>query len=143
MKTLRVIGRREFLKLPELSNLFIEAKVDTGAYRSCIHVESCREITDNGRKVLEAVFAVDDSGPQKHIFENYRELLVRNSFGDSEMRFCVRTVLQLGNKKIRSEVSLANRSGMRYQVLIGRKTIQNKFLVDVGKKYVLSRTRRD
>jgi len=141
MKLLRSIGRREYLKLPELSNTLIEAKVDTGAYRSCIHVESCREVLLGERRVLEAVFAVDDSGPQKHVFENYRELLVRNSFGDSEMRFCVRTILQLGRKKIHSEVSLANRSGMRYQVLIGRKTIQNKFLVDVAKKYMLRKRR--
>ena len=141
MKLLRCIGRREYLKLPELSDTFIEAKVDTGAYRSCIHVESCGEIVLEDRKVLEAVFAVDELGPQKYLFENYRELLVRNSFGDSEMRFCVRIILQLGKKKIHSEVSLANRSGMRYQVLIGRKTIQNKFLVDVGKKYLLSKKR--
>lgn len=125
------------IRLPGISKRPVEAKVDTGAYRSCLHVEAVREIEVEGKKKLEAVFMMDESGEHTCIFDDYRERIVRNSFGDSELRYCVKTILKIGKKRIKSEVSLANRSGMRYQVLLGRKTIRNKFLVDVGKKYLL------
>jgi hypothetical protein len=137
MSELRIIGRREMIRLPGISKRPVEAKVDTGAYRSCLHVEAVREIEVDGRKMLEAVFMMDEKRRQTCLFEEYRERLVRNSFGDSELRYCVKTVLKIGRRRIKSEVSLANRSGMRYQVLLGRKTIRNKFLVDVGKMYLL------
>jgi hypothetical protein len=130
------LGRREYIGLPELRATNIEAKVDTGAYRSAVHCISCREMMVEGEKVLEASFNLDGAGIKTIIFKQYSERLVRSSFGDSELRYCVKLVLKIGKKRISSEVSLTDRSDMRYQVLIGRKTLHRKYVVDVSRCYL-------
>ena len=72
-----------------------------------------------------------------YYFDDFVQRQVRSSFGETELRYCIRTWIKLGRKKIRSEVSLTDRSDMRYQVLIGRKTLNKRFTVDVSKKYLL------
>ena len=65
-------------------------------------------------------------------------LILKNSFGQSEKRYCIRTRLRIGKRDIRSEVTLTDRSEMKYQVLLGRKTLLKKYLVDVNQIHVLS-----
>ncbi|MFI5141814.1 MAG: RimK/LysX family protein [Bacteroidia bacterium] len=45
----------------------------------------------------------------------------------------MKTLLIIGHKRIRTAVSLTDRGNMRYPVLIGRKMIKNKFIIDVAK----------
>ncbi len=135
-KPLRIIGRHVYLDLPDLGFKAIEGKVDTGAFRTVIHCESWKEITADGKKVLEAIFNLDGSGPKKVLFEEYFQRDFKSSFGEMERRFCVHTTIKIGRKTIKSSVSLSNRSEMKFQVLIGRKTLLRKFLVDVSQKFV-------
>jgi len=137
-----VIGRREYVDLPELGAYGIEAKVDTGAFRTALHCERCDEVDLAGRRVLEAVFNLDGKGDQTFHFSQYQLRTIKNSFGQTERRYCVRLVVRIGRKKIRSDISLSNRSGMRYPVLIGRKTIGHKFVVDVSRVHTLRRRTR-
>ncbi len=133
---IRSIGRREWIGLPDLGVSHIEAKVDTGAFRTAVHCESIRLAEHNGVPVLEAVFNLDGKGPRVYRFETFRLRTIKNSFGQTESRYCVRTTLRIAGKKIKSDVSLSDRSGMKYQVLIGRKTIGRKFLVDVSRVFL-------
>jgi hypothetical protein len=139
---LRKIGRREFIDLPDLGMHAIEGKVDTGAFRTALHCTTCREIEQDGQKVLEAIFNLDGSGDKVHYFRSYRLRLIRNSFGQSEERYCIRTTLRIGKKRILSDVTLSDRSGMKFQVLIGRKTIGKKFLVDVSSIHLLQKNKK-
>jgi hypothetical protein len=132
----RIIGRHVYVDLPELGFKHIEAKVDTGAFRTVIHCDSWKEIETEGKKKLEAVFNLDGSGAKVVHFENYFQRDFKSSFGEIERRYCVYLSIVIGKKKIRSSVSLTNRSDMKFQVLIGRKTLLRKFLVDVSKKFV-------
>ena len=136
-KKLKTIGRREFVALTDLGVKHIEAKVDTGAFRTALHCLSCRVVDEGTQPVLEAVFDLDGTGARTHYFDDFVQRQVRSSFGETELRYCIRTWIKLGRKKIRSEVSLTDRSDMRYQVLIGRKTLNKRFTVDVSKKYLL------
>lgn len=136
-RKLKTIGRREFVALPDLSAVHIEAKVDTGAFRTALHCLSCRVLDEGTKPVLEAVFDLDGQGAKTHYFDDFVQRQVRSSFGETEMRYCIRTWIKMGRKKIRSEVSLTDRSDMRYQVLIGRKTLNRRFTVDVSRKYLL------
>ncbi|MDZ4824478.1 MAG: RimK/LysX family protein [Flavobacteriales bacterium] len=131
------IGRREFVDLPELDSVHIESKVDTGAYRSVIHCNSCHEVESGGNVFLEATFDLDGRGEKKILFKNFMERTVRNSSGQIELRFVILTLLKIGNRKIRAEVSLTDRSDMRCQVLIGRRTLGGKYLVDVRKRFLI------
>jgi hypothetical protein len=129
---MQTIGRREFVKLPSIADVLVEAKIDTGAFRSAVHCLSCREIEHNEQLILEAIFDLG-TGEQivKH-FTEYHQRVVRSSFGESEVRFCVKLAIQIGRKKILSQVTLTDRSDMRYQILIGRKTLYKKYKVDVA-----------
>lgn len=132
-----VIGRRENVYLPELSSSPIEAKVDTGAFRSAIHCTHCEEFQEDGKTVLRAVFDLDGTGPREMLFERFILRVIKNSFGQKESRYCVRLLIRIGRKNIWSDVSLSDRSGMKYQVLLGRKTLGRKFVVDISRTHVL------
>jgi hypothetical protein len=134
---LPIIGRREYVHLPDLCSKAVEAKIDTGAFRTAIHCERCEEVERDGKTVLIATLNLDGRGNQTHYFGRYRLRTIRNSFGQTEQRYCVRTTLKIGRKRIVSDVSLSDRSGMKFQVLIGRKTIGKKFLVDVSTIHLL------
>ncbi len=52
-----------------------------------------------------------------------------------EERFIIKTVIGIGRKKVNTTVSLSNRGNMRYPVLIGRRLLKGKFIVDVNLIY--------
>lgn len=134
---LQIIGRLEKIVLPDLGGVAVEAKIDTGAYRTAIHCESCREITSDGRVQLEAIFNLDGKGNKTVYFPEFSQREVKNSFGQSETRYSIKTKIRIGGRDIRSDVTLTDRSEMKYQVLIGRKTLLRKFLVDVNQTHLL------
>jgi hypothetical protein len=126
---LRIIGRREFLDLPELGITQIECKIDTGAYTSSIHCENIQVTEEEGKQVL--YFTIDQDGERILRFEKFDRKQIKNSFGEMEERYVINTVFKIGRRKIRSIISLSNRDTMRFPVLIGRRLLKGKFLIDV------------
>jgi hypothetical protein len=49
-----------------------------------------------------------------------------------EERYVIKTLIKVGRKKIMSTISLSNRDNLRYPVLIGRRLLKGKFLIDVN-----------
>ncbi|SEJ68526.1 Uncharacterized conserved protein [Cyclobacterium xiamenense] len=133
------IGRKELVALPGWSIEKIIAKVDTGAYNCAIHVDSVVEQVEQGQPILEFVL-LSPSDPaysgNKIRTANYRVKNVRNSFGQMEKRFLVHTRLTLGRQSIPVAFTLSERSKMKHAVLLGRKMLKNRFLVDVAKMYL-------
>lgn len=126
-----LIGRREIVDFPELKLFGIEAKVDTGAYTTALHCHDIRE--ENGVlyfKLLDPTHP--DYSEKEQSFHDYTQKEIKNSFGETEKRFIIKTVVKIGRKRIKSLISLTDRGTMRYPVLIGRKLLKNKFVVDVG-----------
>lgn len=128
---LRIIGRREFIDFPELGLKGIEAKIDTGAYTSSIHVEKI-ELRIEGDTVLLCV-TIDQDGERELKFEKFDRKTIKNSFGEMEERYVVKTIFHIGRRSIRSVISFSNRDNMRFPVLIGRRLLKGKFLIDVKK----------
>jgi hypothetical protein len=131
---MRVIGRREFVSLSLLGVNNIEAKIDTGAYTCSLHCENIGISNEGSKPVL--FFTVEEqvngSIELKSLrFEAFSQKTIKNSFGEMEERYVIKTLLHIGKKKIWSEISLSNRDAMRYPLLIGRKLLKGKFLVDV------------
>ncbi len=135
---MRLIGRREYVDFPllELSN--VEAKIDTGAYTSSIHCENISVKQISGKAVLYFTIALNtDSGLKKeYTFYEFTTKKIKNSFGEMEERYLIRTLLKIGKKNIHVSLSLSNRDSMRYTVLIGRKPLKGKFLIDVKQLHV-------
>ncbi len=143
---LRLIGRREFIDFPEFGINSIEAKIDTGAYTNSLHCEKIEIVPQNNKSLLRITIKLAEGDQQKIKtidFENYTQKKIKNSFGELEERYVIKTLIKLGRKSIRTSISLSNRENMRYEVLIGRKMLKGKFLIDVnqihlgGKKIVI------
>ena len=67
---------------------------------------------------------------------------VKSSNGKTEERIFVKTTVELLGKKYEAELSLTNRKDMRYPMLIGRKYLKGRFLVDVSLQYQHSNTKK-
>ena len=133
-KALTVVGRVERVNLPSLDFKKVPAKIDTGADSSSIWCSKL-EFTDNG---LECVFFGKDSPfytGKKVTFENSKVDLTRiaNSFGHKELRYKVKIPMVIKDRTINATFTLTDRSTKLYPILIGRSTLQRKFLVDVSK----------
>jgi len=134
------IGRKDKADFPEYKLLGIDIKMDTGAYTSAIHCHEIKIKNIKGKDCLTFV-PLDPSHPQYkgkdiHV-ENYREKVIKNSFGGAEKRYIVETNILLFGKKSKIELSLSKRGEMKFPVLIGRKFLMGKYLVD-SSKYNLS-----
>ncbi len=125
------IGRRETIDFPELGLYGIIAKVDTGAYTTALHCHDIRE--EKGVlyfKLLDPTHP--DYNEQEQLFSDYFQKEIKNSFGEVEKRYMIKTTVKIGSKRIKSLISLTDRGTMRYPVLIGRKLLKNRFIVDVS-----------
>ncbi|HWY13189.1 MAG TPA: RimK/LysX family protein [Bacteroidia bacterium] len=133
---IRLIGRREFVDFPELKVFNIEAKIDTGAYTSSIHCSDISVKTINNNPVL-CFKLFDNLHPEfaeyTHEFNDFSKKKIKNSFGEMEERYIIKTRIKLGHKIIHTTISLSDRENMRYPVLIGRRLLKRKFLIDVNK----------
>ena len=108
-----IIGRREEVDFPELGLFRLTAKIDTGAYTTAIHCYSIRE--QNGAlyfKLLDPNHPHYDGQEKK--FTEYSQKEIKNSFGEIENRYIIKTVIKIGRKRIKSQISLSNRGNMRY-----------------------------
>lgn len=128
-----VIGWEEWLALPELALPAIRAKVDTGAKTSALHAFVIEPFGPNSaRQVRFGIHPV----PGRDDIERFctaavidrRE--VTSSNGEKEMRFVIRTLLTLGPSSWPVEITLTNREGMAYRMLLGRQGIKRGILVD-------------
>lgn len=131
MDTKPTIGRIELVSLPDLSILAVHARIDTGARTSAIWASSVQEVGDT----LEVVFfgkGCEQFTGKVVIFDDYAETVVASSNGASERRYKVKLVLSMGGKRIRTWFTLADRSAQVYPILIGRRALWNKFVVDVA-----------
>ncbi len=133
---IKLIGRREYVDFPELNIFKVEAKIDTGAYTSALHCQDIAIKEIEGKPVL-CFKLLDETHPeynkQEYRFEEFIQKKIKSSSGETELRYVIKTLLIIGHKKIRTTVSLTDRGNMRYPVLIGRKMIKNKFIIDVAK----------
>ncbi len=126
-----IIGRREVIDFPELELYGIIAKIDTGAYTTALHCHDIRE--EDGVlyfKLLDP--SHQDYNEQEQKFTEYFQKEIKNSSGEVEKRYIIKTIIKIGRKRIKSVISLTDRGTMRYPVLIGRKLLKNKFIVDVA-----------
>lgn len=133
---MKVIGRSERVDIPSLGLAQVPAKIDTGAYSSSIDCSSVNLTEQDGRSVLEYVVlrpGREGYTGQAVATEDFEMTEVKNSNG-VERRYVVFLDLGLEGQTHRCRITLANRSQLRYPVLIGRKFLRETgYLVDVTK----------
>lgn len=111
----------------------IHAKIDTGAYNCSLHCHRA-EVVDNR---LEFIL-LDEEHPEftgmKFTFDRFQKKNIKNSFGEMERRFVIVTTIRIFEEDITAEFSLSNRGSLKFPILIGRKILRDRFLIDVKKK---------
>jgi hypothetical protein len=137
-KEKEIIGRTVLVDLPKLGFTAIPAKTDTGAYYCSLHCHFINVAIEDGKRVL-CFNLLDPSHPEYqdrtiHYKRKFIEKQIKNSFGDSESRFLIRTALRINNRRIRAWISLTDRGNMKYPMLLGSRLLRNKFIVDVSLK---------
>ncbi|MDQ5883627.1 MAG: hypothetical protein QG654_541 [Patescibacteria group bacterium] len=133
----KIIGRLEYVDLPEFGLENIIGKIDTGAYNGAIHTTHVIEKEIDGKMVIEfSLLDADHPEFKEDIYQvdKYDKRLVKNSNGESELRYVVPTKIILQGIEIKVKLSLSNRKNLRYPILLGRKIIRKYFIVDVNKK---------
>jgi len=133
-----IIGRTAFVDLPRLGFTGIPAKTDTGAYYCSLHCHFINVKIEDGKRVL-CFNLLDPSHPEyqdRTIYykRKFIEKQIKNSFGDSESRYLIRTAVRIHGRRIKTWISLTDRGNMKYPMLLGSRLLRNKFIVDVSLK---------
>lgn len=127
-----VIGRAETIDFrDDAESLNVPAKIDTGAFSSSVWATNIVETDGTLEFELMGPGHINYTG-NKIVTTNYRSVVIQNSFGKSEKRFGVDLKVTFCGKKVTSFFTLSDRSKKIYPVLIGRKLLKGRFLVDVS-----------
>lgn len=130
---MQILGRFDRVDLPKLGLFNIHAKVDTGAYNCCLHCTKAEVVNGKLEFILLDLEHPEFTGT-KFVFKKFVQREIRNSFGEAELRYVIKTQIRIFDRKIRAEFSLSNRGNLRFPVLLGRKILRDRFLIDVTKK---------
>ena len=128
-----IIGRAERIDLPNQGVYKVPAKTDTGADSSSIWATGISETSEG---LTFALF-----GPGSEFYTggilafkpgDYEVTRVANSFGEREFRYKVKLAVRLKGRLVRGSFTLSDRSSKTYPILLGRKLLRGKFIVDVS-----------
>jgi ribosomal protein S6--L-glutamate ligase len=134
---LRIIGVAEFVDFPDWGIRGLSARVDTGAKTSALHVENV-QLLPGARVRFEVRLRRDDTEARVQVETKVsRRTAVRASTGATESRVFVKAHVRLGGKEQEIELGLVDRRHMQYRMLLGRSALEDRFLVDVTKRYAL------
>jgi hypothetical protein len=136
-----LIGWKEYVSFPEWGNRRVKAKIDTGARTSALDVVSyeLRKVDGQGlmAELRLALHRKRRDGMVVVQAPVLRMIAVRNSNGVREQRPLIETSIRLGPVTKRVRLTVTNRAGMVFRMILGRKALEGSFVVDVSRKYVL------
>lgn len=144
---LPVLGWKEHVVLPEWG-LRLRGKLDTGARSSALHVTAMEELGDHldpvtGQRLPIVRFDVvlgRKSAPVHHEVEApiIGHKVVRDTGARAETRPVVRTRIVCGPLDATADVTLTDRSGMNFRMLLGRLTLEHQALIDPARGYLVT-----
>ena len=132
-KAKKKIGRSDKLDFPQFGLTDIPVKTDTGAYTSSIHCIYKEEIERDGQMILKfKLFDTSFKDIHERVFEttHFACKKFKSSFGEEEKRYIIETIIIAHGEEITVEFSLSDRSKMKFPVLLGRKFLNKRFVVN-------------
>jgi len=132
-----IIGAKELVDFPGLKKKNVLARIDTGARTSSLHCDKVWVERVKNKTVLCATLLKKT----KHIthFKKFAKKKVKSSNGISSIRYVVKLEMDLGKKIYLTSFTLNNRDKMNCPVLLGRKFLRARFIVDVSRNYYLGK----
>lgn len=131
-----IIGWQEYVDFPEWNIKGIRAKVDTGARTSALHVENIK-VMDDGKIGFRVIL----NNNKRHKLVTAKILKrgnVKSSIGIKTARWFVETKIKIGDHERMVKLTLVGREGMNFRMLLGRTAIEDLFLVDVDRSFLLT-----
>lgn len=135
-----IIGKEEWVALPELGLSAIKARIDSGARTSALHAFNMVVHEEGGEEYVE--FDIHPIQKNRKITRHCRAKIVdrrevKNTSGKSERRIVIRSLLTLGEESWPIEITLTNRDEMGYRMLLGRQAMKGRVLVDPGQSFLV------
>ena len=126
------IGWREWVVFEQFEHREMLAKIDTGAEYSALHALDLTIVKDKITNVYHARFRIHDKEPLVKL-EIKKFIKVKSSNGESQLRPAVSLKVAFAGGSYLIDTTLTDRTPMNYDMLIGRKALAGKFIVDCEK----------
>jgi hypothetical protein len=129
----QTIGHVENVRIRP-GDITFRAKVDTGALTSSLDVSDLDKFERDGKPWLRFTVTNDAGRSQKLELPLVRVANVKRSGTATQERYVVNLGICLGRAFAETEVNLTDRAGMTYRLLIGRRFLSDRFLIDASKE---------
>lgn len=138
---LPILGWREYISLPELELSNVRVKVDTGARSSAISVRDIELYTGQGKPRVRFYENLEDARAKGNKVDLPVEAMrcIKSSNGSVEQRVTVKSLFRIGEYEYVFDLTLTDRAGMKFPMLLGREAIRGRFLVDPGLSFLFGK----
>jgi hypothetical protein len=137
-----VVGWRERVDLPLLGLSNLKAKIDTGARTSALHATDIETFDRDGVPWVRFHTKFSDDSIDTDVECPIHERRdIKNTSGVPETRIVIRTKFRIGQRLWTIDLSLTERSDMKFRMIVGRTALRrNHILVDQRKSNLTTPT---
>lgn len=140
MNNKQLVGALELCDLPQLKLNGLETRVDTGAATSSLHVDNIVEF----KKVKEKWVRFDihpDTHDVNQVVQREAKVKsvrrVKSSNATHQRRMVIETEILIAGMQWCIELTLTDRSEMKYLMLLGREAMSGRLIVDPEHEFLL------
>ena len=134
----RVVGWREHAALPDLKIQQVVAKIDTGANIATIDAADIKFVTRKDVKYVKFTVKKRNNTVRKTSAPLAGFKRIRSSNGDVERRPYIKTDILMDGITKNIELTLTDRGPMDYTMLIGRKALGRRWMVNPSISFLTS-----
>jgi len=130
---MKIVGCEEKIDIISLEVYDLDVKIDTGADGNSIHCDHLK--IENNEVSFRLLDKAHKNFNNKHFTFPIHEIKnIKSSNGEVQLRPVIKLDVEFFGRKSKMEVSLTDRSNMKYPMLMGKSFLKHKYLVDVSKK---------
>lgn len=135
----KIVGWVERVRL-QPGNVLLEAKLDTGAEYCSLDATNITKFSRDGQDWVR--FEVDDHHGKTVIMERplLRQATIKRHFSKAQSRPVIRLQVCVGNVLEEADVNLVDRHGFIYPMLIGRKFMEGRLIIDPAARHTVEPT---
>lgn len=131
----QIIGSTDKIDLPGFELEDIPCKIDTGARTSTLHCSNVHLLVEDDVeylcfKLYDKKFGIHNR--QEYRIKDFKVRNVRSSNGILDERYVIKSTVVIYGKKIKTEFTLSFRETMKFPILLGKRLLKGRFLVDVS-----------
>jgi len=141
-KHMLIIGWQERVDLPLLGLTNLKAKIDTGARTSALHATDIVTFDRDGEAWVRFHTRFDDDAHDTDVETRIHDRrAVKNTSGIPEERIVIRTKFRIAHHLWRIDLSLTERTEMKFRMIVGRTALRrHSIVVHPGKRYLTTPT---